>query len=81
MSDHTTIQIREDQAQALKEIQGESGSYKTAIDALLEAYDTTESVDAEALADAIDVPDGLSYEDVRAASEAGARAALDGYQR
>jgi len=83
MTEHTTIQVRDDQAQALKEIQGESGSYKTAIDSLLDAYTDmdTAGVDAEEIAGAIDLPDALSYEDVRAASEAGARAALDDYQR
>mgnify|MGYP000473994745 CR=1 FL=1 len=51
MAETTTIQVRKEQAERLKEIRGPSGNYKTAIDTLLEAYDTDDAggVDTNAL--------------------------------
>lgn len=47
MTETTTIQVRRDQAERLKEIRRENGNYKTALDELLEAYDgsSTDEVD------------------------------------
>jgi len=56
MPDTTTISVRTDQAQQLKAIMGESGTYKTALDRLLEGYESdaeTVDVDADAVADAL----------------------------
>jgi len=38
MTETTTIQVRKDQAESLKEIARENGNYKTVIDRLLEDY-------------------------------------------
>jgi len=56
MPDTTTISVRTDQAQQLKAIMGESGTYKTALDKVLEAYESDAEavdVDADAVADAL----------------------------
>lgn len=61
MTDTTTIQVRRDQAKKLKEIQGPSGNYKTAIDTVLEGHmrwrdargEEEDGVDADAIADAV----------------------------
>jgi len=37
----TTIQVRKEQAEALKDIARENGNYKTVIDRLLESYNET----------------------------------------
>jgi len=39
MNDTTTIQVRKEQAERLKEIQEPSGNYKTALDTVIDSYD------------------------------------------
>ena len=53
MTDTTTIQVRKDQAEDLKEMARENGNYKTVIDRLLEGYSpaTNDGVDTEQLAE------------------------------
>jgi len=41
MTETTTIQVRKDQAEQLKEIARENGNYKTVIDRVLEGYNDT----------------------------------------
>jgi len=51
MTETTTIEVRTDQAEQLQEIQRENGNYKTAIDRLLEAWESeSEAVDPNDLA-------------------------------
>jgi len=49
-----TVELRKDQAQALKELQSESGTYKTVVDGLLEDADASAGeIDVDALAETI----------------------------
>jgi len=51
MTDTTTIEVRTDQAEQLREIQRENGNYKTAIDRLLESRGSeSEAIDVDGLA-------------------------------
>ena len=54
MSDTTTIEVRTDQAEQLREIQRQNGNYKTAIDRLIETWrGEGEAIDADDLADKV----------------------------
>jgi len=80
--DWSSLPVRESTRDRFREERPEDpSSADEFLNTLLDQYtgDTGESVDvdAEEIASAIDLPDALSYEDVRAASEAGARAALE----
>jgi hypothetical protein len=60
MSDTTTIEVRADQAEQLRKIQRENGNYKTAIDQLLEAWESeSETIDSDKLA--VQVAERIDY--------------------
>jgi len=51
MTETTTIEVRTNQAEQLREIQRQNGNYKTAIDRLLEMWgDESEAINADDLA-------------------------------
>jgi hypothetical protein len=54
MSGTTTIEVRADQAEQLRKIQRENGNYKTAIDQLLEAWESeSETIHSDDLAEQV----------------------------
>jgi len=54
MTNTTTVEVRVDQAEQLREIQRQNGNYKTAIDRLLEAWGSeSEAIDYAHLADRV----------------------------